>query len=159
MYDHKKIDRQTHLDACLQGLGGIYGNQVYHLKIPLGFRNLNIAHLEMVNILVATKMFCHQLSKKAVQLFCDNSAVVWVLQSGRTKDPYLAACARNIWLWAAKFDINFVFSHIRGKSNCIADPLSRWSYSNDNYAALKQLVPNFHWHDLPLDMLELDNYI
>ena len=159
LYDHKKIDCQTHLDACLQGLGGIYGSQVYHLKTPLGFRSLNIAHLEMVNILVATKMFCHQWSKKSVQIFCDNSAVVWVLQSGRTKDPYLAACARNGWLWAGIFDINFVFSHIRGKSNCIADLLSRWSYTSDNYAALKQLVPNFHWHDLPLDMLELDNDI
>ena len=128
-------------------------------KISFRFRGLNIAHLEMVNILVATKMFCQQWSKKSVQIFCDNSAVVWVLQSGRTKDPYLAPCARNIWLWAANFDINFVFSHIRGKSNCIADLLSRWSYTSDNYVALKQLVPNFHWHDLPLDMLELDNDI
>ena len=99
----------------------------------------------MINIPVATKMFGHQWSKISVQIFCDNIAVVWVLQSGRTKDPYLAACAGNIWLQTAKLDINFVFSHIRGKViNCIADLLSRWSYNNDNYAALKQLVPNFH---------------
>ena len=97
----------------------------------------------MANILVATKMFCHQWWKKSVQIFCDNSTVVWVLQSGRTKDSYLAAFARNIWLWAAKFDTNFVFSHIRGKSNCIADLLSRWSYTSDNYAARKQFENKF----------------
>ena len=28
LYDHKKSDCQTHLDACLQDLGGIYQNQV-----------------------------------------------------------------------------------------------------------------------------------
>ena len=108
LYDHKKIDCQTHLDMCLQGLGGIYGNQAYHLKIPLGFRKLNISHLEMVNIPVATKMFGHQWSKTLVHIFCNNIAVVWVLQSGRMKDPYLTACARNIWLQAVTLDINFV---------------------------------------------------
>ena len=60
-------------------------------------------------------MFCHQWSQKSIQIYCDNSAVVWVLLSFRTKDPYLAACARNIWLW----DINFVFSHICGKNGFI----------------------------------------
>ena len=84
--------------------------------------------------------------------------MVWVLQSGRTKDPYLAAYVRNIWLWAAKFDINFVLSHIHGISG-IADLLSRWAYTRANYEALSHLVPNFHWNDLPLDMLELDNDI
>ena len=50
LYDHKKIDCQTHLDACLQGLGGTYKNQVYHLKSPIDFRSLDITYLEMVNI-------------------------------------------------------------------------------------------------------------
>ena len=35
LYDHKAAD--CHLDACLQGLGGIFNNMVYHFSIPLGF--------------------------------------------------------------------------------------------------------------------------
>ena len=34
LYDHKKCDHQVHLDACLQGLGGVWQNIVYHLQIP-----------------------------------------------------------------------------------------------------------------------------
>ena len=60
LYDHKTCDHQVHLDACLQGLGGVWQNYVYHLPISYGYRGLNIAHLEMVNILVALKVFCRQ---------------------------------------------------------------------------------------------------
>ena len=38
------------LDACLTGMGGVCGNYVYHLKIQRGYDNLNIVHLEMLNI-------------------------------------------------------------------------------------------------------------
>ena len=37
LYDHKKVAFQVHLDACLQGLGGVFNNLVYHVPIPLGF--------------------------------------------------------------------------------------------------------------------------
>ena len=57
LYDHKPVDCQVHLDACSQGLGGDFNNLVYHLPIPLGYQNLDIVHLEMINILVAVKLF------------------------------------------------------------------------------------------------------
>ena len=88
LYDHKTCDHQVHLDACLQGLGGVWQNYVYHLPISYGYKGLNIAHLEMVNILVALKVFCRQWTKKCVLIHCGNQAVVYVLQSGRAKDPF-----------------------------------------------------------------------
>ena len=62
-----------------------------------------------------------------MRLFCDNSAVVQVLQSGCTRDPYLVACARNVWLLVAKYDIKITYVHISGKKNRTADLLSRWT--------------------------------
>ena len=36
LYDHQKPDHQVHLDACLQGLGGVWQNMVYHMVYLLG---------------------------------------------------------------------------------------------------------------------------
>ena len=115
---------------------------VYHMSIPLGFKGLNIVHLEMLNILVAEKLFCAHW-KGMNLIHCDNFAVVNVLRSGRARDPYLAACASaNIWLWAATHDIHFTYTHVSGKSNRTADLLSRWTNSPSNVAELNMLVPS-----------------
>ena len=34
MYNHRKIDHVIELDACLDCLGGVWKNYVYHLPIP-----------------------------------------------------------------------------------------------------------------------------
>ena len=87
LYDHKKCDHQVYLDACLHGLGGVWQNLVYHLPITYGYKSLNIAQLEMVNILVALKIFCRHWAGKCVMVHCDNQAVVCVLQSGKGPFP------------------------------------------------------------------------
>ena len=89
LYDHRTIDVTLELDACLKGFGGHSGDCIYHLSIPRGFRNLTIVHLEMVNILLAIRTFKHQWATKRVLIKCDNEAVVTVLRSGKTRDPYL----------------------------------------------------------------------
>ena len=116
LYDHPKTNHQVHLDACLQGLGGVCQNMVYHLPIPLGFKGLNIVLLEMLNIVVAIKLFCAHWKEMNILIYCDNFAVVNVLRSGKARDPYLAACARNIWLWAATHVIHFIYTHVAGKT-------------------------------------------
>ena len=57
LYDHKKVAFQVHLDACLQGLGCVFHKLVYHVPIPLGFCNLTIVQLEVINILVPLNCF------------------------------------------------------------------------------------------------------
>ena len=156
LYDHKRVPFQVHLDACLHGLGGVFHNLVYHVPIPPGFCNLNIVHLQMINILVVSKLFCNNWTRQAVRLFCDNSAVVQVLQSGRTKDPYLAAVARNVWLLAAKHDIEINYVHISGKKNRTADLLSRWTGSMNDMQELNFLVPTLLWLKTSLSLLDLD---
>ena len=43
---------------------------------------------------------------KKVLIKCDNQAVVMVLRSGCTQDPFLGACARNIGYIAGASDID-----------------------------------------------------
>ena len=42
-----------------------------------------------------------------------------------TKDLFLAACIRNIWLLKATFDVDLHIFHIKGFHNTEADLLSR----------------------------------
>ena len=156
LYDHRKVDTTLELDACLTGFGGCCGNLVYHLPIQRGFMNWTIVHLEMVNILIAVRLFKHQWASHKVLIRCDNQAVVSVLRSGKTRDPYLAACARNIWYASTTYDIDLQYAHIRGTDNKIADVLSRWQGSPQEVQWLHSHVMNPIWLHVSYDLLELD---
>ena len=110
---------------------------------------LSIVHLEMLNALLAVKMWAQDWADTSVCMYCDNRAVVGVISSGRSKDEYLGACARNIWLLLAKYNIKLQVKHIEGIHNVNADILSRWFHfankDNVNVNALKQCV----WRDVP----------
>ena len=49
--------KSVHLDACPSGLGAIFGTQVYALSLPPSWQEVNIAFTEMINILVALKVW------------------------------------------------------------------------------------------------------
>ena len=76
----------VHLDACPTWLGGIFDQQVYAMKLPCEWSSKNIAYLEMVNFLVALKVWHVQWAGLNVMIKCDNQAVVSVLATGRTRD-------------------------------------------------------------------------
>ena len=115
---------------------------VYHLPIPCGFKSLDIVHLKMANILVAVKIFARGWSGRRVLIKCNNQAVVAVLNSGKARDAYLGACARNVWYVAAVHDIQLQYVHVLGANNRAADLLSRWVYSLHSIQELKALVGN-----------------
>ena len=125
MYHITPLYEQMHLDVSLQGLGCHFRNYVYALPIPLNFMQYNIAHLEMVNVVVALMIWGHFWAYKSVEIFCDNRSVVDVLSFGKTRDPILATCARNVWLLSAMYNITVVVSHVIGTHNTVADLLSR----------------------------------
>ena len=56
------------------------------------FQNYSIVHLEMINILVALKVWAYQWKDKKIRIKCDNMPVVEVLTSGKTKDGVLGCC-------------------------------------------------------------------
>ena len=110
--------------------------------------NYNIAHLEILNIVVALKIWAQQWANKRIKLHCDNMAVVEVLRNGRARDNILGLMARNIWLICAMFNIHIIMLHIPGMNNVLADLLSRWQFSPENYKALQQLLPTPNWAPL-----------
>ena len=156
LYNHKTVDSVLDLDACLIGLGPCWGQWVYHLPLQLGYGSYSIVHLEMVNIFLALKVFRYFWQKCKILIRCDNQAVVTVLNTGKTRDPYLAACAQNVWYLASVHDIDLQYVHIRGEHNKIADCLSRWGGSAQDWRLLRATIPNPVWCAVSVDMLQLD---
>ena len=114
-----------------------------------------IAHLVMVNVVVALKFWGHLWAK----ICCDNRDVVDVLSFGRARDSVLAACARSVWLLAAMYNINMVVSHIAGLNNTAVDLLSRWRRTTQDFAKLNQLVDSPLWVYTHIDLTLLNYYI
>ena len=44
------------IEASLIGMGGCWGNRVYKLDFPLGFEQLGIVQLEMLNVFLALRV-------------------------------------------------------------------------------------------------------
>ena len=87
-----------HIDASLTGLGRVWGNSVYSTPIyPFPTFEMGIVHWEMFNVLLALRVWGHHWKHSLVRFYCDNLAVVQVVQTSKTKHPFLAACIRNIW--------------------------------------------------------------
>ena len=141
------------------GFGGRCGNFVYHLGIARGFRNWTIVHLEMVNILLAMKLFAYLWASKKILIRCDNQAVVTVLKSGKTRDAFLAASARNIWYVTAIHDIEVQYTHICGARNQVADTLSRWQGSVTQIEFLHSQISHPVGLPVSMDLLEMDPYL
>ena len=110
----------------------------------------------MINILVVIKVFGHMWHRQLILVKCDNDAVVQVLKSGRTRDPFLATCARNIWQEAAIRDIELRYVHIMGKQNKVADLLSRWENTVAQYQNLNAFIDKPMWVKVGSELLELN---
>ena len=92
-YDTRLVQAELHLDAFLTGLGGIFHNQCYALLIPRGFNNYSIVHSEMLNIVVALKIWAHQWANKKIRDL--NLIKPPGLCSGSGLDPH--SCRLNLF--------------------------------------------------------------
>ena len=158
-YDNKLIHHEVNLDASLNGLGACFGNKVYALPLPVGLMNLHITQLEMLNVVVALKVWANIWANKRIKISFDNLAVVEILKSGKTRDAFLATCARNVWLITAMFNIDIIIIHVPGVNNQVADLLSRWTITSNPQSKLMQMLPQFQWTDTHIDLTKLNYFI
>ena len=108
------------------GLGAIWDNKFYSAPLPLATREIErITVYEMLNVLLALRVWGSKLSNKIVRLWCDNRAVVDIMTRRKTKDKHLGEILREVLMLQATYNINLEVCHIAGKNNDIADALSR----------------------------------
>ena len=78
-------------DACLTGCGGCSGSKMFHKEFPADVlvRFPFIHQLECLAMLVAVCLWGSAWKGQRLTVFCDNIAVVQVLNSGKTGDALL----------------------------------------------------------------------
>ena len=128
MDEQQEPDQVMATDSCMEGFGGCKSKKMFHVDFPREITNrvgTSIAVLEMWAIIIALKLWGHELQGQRIWIYCDNQAVVNVLERGRTRDPWLQAGTRETcWLQAVnRMELKTKF--IRGQNNQIPDFLSR----------------------------------
>ena len=115
-------------DSCLDGCGGICANQYFHKKFPhfISIQELPIHKLEFLAVLVGARTWGVSFSGLKIRIYCDNKAVVDVINSSKTKDPFMATCLRELWLVVSRCKFELRAMHLPGEENRVADWLSRW---------------------------------
>ena len=98
------------LDTGLPGSQG--GSLHYRCPYPLAYK-------ELFPIVLAASLWDHQWSAKRVEFSSDNTAVVKVLRSGRSRDSNLMVLLCRLSLLAARHSLAFTACHIPGKSNAM----------------------------------------
>ena len=124
------------LDACLTGCGAVCGGQYYGRTFPRQILSENhpIAHLELLNVVVAMKVWGQSWRGQRVRVTCDNMNAVLAIHTGRTRDGYMQHCARELHYYCALWDIEITASHAPGTQMQRADALSR-EHLDSKYAA------------------------
>ena len=115
-------------DSCLKGCGGICGLEYFHAEFPnsIKIQKLAIHKLEMLAVLVGVRIWGKRLQGMRLQIYCDNGAAVEVINSSKTRDPFLASCLRELWLEVSTHSFELRAVHLPGEENRVADWLSRW---------------------------------
>ena len=132
-------------DSCLRGCGGMCRDEYFHVSFPnmISDLGLPIHELEMLAVLVGVRVWGSRCQGMRIQIYCDNEAAVKVINSGKTRDSFLASCLRELWLEVSTYGFELRAVHLPGEENRVADWLSRWD-CDESY---QRLFHNFIGHD------------
>lgn len=124
------------------GFGGFYQGQWFHGTWPQDLLKslgdeLSIAFQELYPIVIAAILWGSLWSRKKILFFCNNLAVVYILNKGRSPCKQIMNLVRKLTLVAMLNNFSFTATHLSSKSNCIADALSR-----QQIAKFRQLAPS-----------------
>ena len=114
-------------DACITCAGGFSPTDYYSCPFPSDYAsNFHITQLEAINLVLAIKTLVPKNTRNMrICVKTDNMGSKFALSTGKTKDPILGACAREIWLISAVQELDILVTHAPGESLILADALSR----------------------------------
>lgn len=119
---------QLYTDACLTGLGAVFGSAWWALSIPVDLPTLlgrPIAYLELFAVVTAIATFAPRLKGQTILLHCDNTVTVSAITSGTCRCPEIMCLVRALFYYCAQHNILVKCHYITSKVNSAADALSR----------------------------------
>ena len=108
--------------------GGIHGTgkQFFHIKFPEFILNSThtIVQREMLTIMISVKKWSSMLRGKVVRFSTDNENCMFAINNGRSKDPFILQCIRELAWVTAKNEILLRASFVSSHANTLPDALS-----------------------------------
>lgn len=128
MYDFPPADVIIECDSSLEGGGGnsetCYYQVIYTAAHKAAYEHINL--LEAVNLVTAYRTLVPTDSDGfRILIYTDNLISQGALETGRTRNRVLAACARQLWLESAQHNHTIIIHHKSGRLIPLADALSR----------------------------------
>ena len=111
----------------MSGCGAFTGDSFYAEQFPAAIQCVQhpIAHLELLNVVVAMRVWGDRWRGHTVDVQCDNMNACLAVQSGRSRDSFVQHCVRELFVMGVAFDIELRVVHCPGKDLTRADALSR----------------------------------
>lgn len=131
-------------DASGTRAGGFYQGHYFHVSFPEHLLLLPIHVKEMLALIAAVKLWGDRWAGKKIIAHCDNMACVLLINSNRSRDPWMQACIRELWYIACGFSLEIRAKHIQSSVNTIADHLSRWHLSPNHQSEFQRLTKDFN---------------
>ena len=110
------------------GCGGVLGVHWFALSWPAELAHQHITFKELFPIAVSFLLWGKLWTSRRILLFCDNEAVVNIVNSGTSRDEGVMFLLRRMFLLAAQGSFAFHASHLLGRINRLADALSRFRF-------------------------------
>ena len=124
------------------GFAGILGKEWFALRwdsVP-DSDQFQIAIKELFPIVLALEIWGKSLENNKILFLSDNEAVVHVINKQSSKEKTLMKLVRRLVLTSLTHNIFFKAKHIPGKTNILADKLSRFQLQ-DAFKAAPHLNP------------------
>ena len=140
-----QVSHTVYVDASTRGWGAHVETQGFlcHGVWSPDQSLLHINILEMKAVFLALKHFQNVLVNSTFMIASDNSSVVaYIQKEGGTHSPSLCMEVWETLLWCHSHRITLRVRHIPGKTNILADRLSRMSKAISTEWSLKQSICN-----------------
>ena len=127
------IDLEIYTDASgTHGCGAYYRGAWFHYDwqpTQQLSRHISIQWQELFAILAAALTWGHHWQQKKILFYCDNLPIVQAWEGKASKQPRIMSLLRKLFLAAAKNHFTVTMKHLPGKTNNIADALSRKQFN------------------------------
>jgi hypothetical protein len=121
-------DIALYSDASNKAIGGLCGKKWFYVPFVEDLRHLqnkSIAWRELYAVVTTVATFANILTGMRLMIFCDNQAIVQVLQAGSSKNPDIMKLVRLLFYICANYQLECSAVHLKGVVNQTADALSR----------------------------------
>ena len=112
------------------GYGAIFHRAWFNGTWPEHWKTFSISILELYPIVAALVVWGERLANQRIELITDNIALVSVINNQTSKNNQIMFLLRKLILQCLKLNISFSCSWLAGRSNIVADALSRFQMTS-----------------------------